>query len=90
MSEGVGSPFEAEPALAIRAGELLKQLESPTPAERDAASKALLDLGPVGMRAVRQALDAAKDAETPRLCESILQQIDASDYLGQAAKGKAQ
>ena len=73
--------LQIEPKLAERARLLLKQLGSAKFQEREAASKGLLEIGPVAIGLIRAELNKDIALETRRRLESVIDRVDATEWL---------
>jgi hypothetical protein len=78
--------IDGEPAAMKRAGDLIAKLESEDFNEREEAAKALAAMGGVAFHALREAAGQSKSAEVRQSCLRILDEVDATRYLEQAAK----
>jgi hypothetical protein len=73
--------FEANPAIERRVAELIRQLDDGNYREREAAKKALIETGPIALRALREASEKTDSEEVRRLTARILETIDPSEWL---------
>src|SRR5262249_28061179 len=72
---------EVEPDLTARGGALIRQLDDAKFEKRAAASKALLEIGPLAIGLLRAELAKGPPLETRRRIEGILSRVDAADWL---------
>jgi RNA polymerase sigma factor (sigma-70 family) len=72
---------EVEPDLAAQVGSLIRRLSDPKFERRAAASKALLEVGPLAIALLRAELEKGPPLETRRRIEEILSRVDAADWL---------
>jgi RNA polymerase sigma factor (sigma-70 family) len=72
---------EVEPDLTARVGALIRQLDDAKFEKRAAASKALLEIGPLAIGLLRAELAKGPPLETRRRIEGILSRVDAADWL---------
>jgi hypothetical protein len=79
---------EIEPVLSARVGALIRQLDDPTFRKRAAASKALLEIGPLAIGMLRAELKKGPSLEMSRRIEAVLQRVDAADWLSVPATTK--
>jgi hypothetical protein len=80
--------MEIEPDLTARVGALLRQLDDPKFEKREAASKALLEIGPLAIAMMRAELEKGPPLERVRRIQSVLQRVDAADWLSLPAGAK--
>jgi hypothetical protein len=73
--------FEGEPAVARQAQDWLKKLDDDDPSVREAATTALIRLGPVAMKLVRDAAANPPSAEVAERCKTILKELDTADWV---------
>jgi RNA polymerase sigma factor (sigma-70 family) len=76
---------EVEPALAAHVAALVRQLDEDDFVKRDAASRALLEIGPLAVTLLRAELQKRLPLETHRRIEAVLDRVDASVWLGAPA-----
>ena len=75
-------PFiDGEPELRKKAAELIGQLGDEDMDKRDAASKALIEMGGVAFGMLRKAAESGPDPEVRARCSKILVDTDASLYM---------
>jgi RNA polymerase sigma factor (sigma-70 family) len=72
---------EIEPVLAEQVGALIRQLDDPKFQKRAAASKALLEIGPLAIALLRAELKKDPTLEMRRRIEAVLERVDAADWL---------
>jgi hypothetical protein len=72
---------EIEPVLSARAGELIKALDSEDFEKRAAASKELLEIGPLAIALMRDELKKKPALEVAKRIEEILEKVDAAEWL---------
>jgi hypothetical protein len=72
---------EVEPVLAVRVAALLRQLDDASFKKREAASKELLEIGPLAIGLLRAELRKLPPLETRRRIEDVLERVDAADWL---------
>ena len=80
------SHLEGEPAMQERARQLLLQLDDDDFSKREAAGQALGRMGPIAFRLLRETMQTTKSAEVQRRCRLILESVDATTYLEEAAR----
>jgi hypothetical protein len=80
--------MEIEPDLATRVTSLIRQLAEPKFGKRAAASKELLAIGPLAIALLRTELEKAPPLEMRRRIESILERVDAAEWLSFPAPAK--
>ena len=80
--------LEMNPVQAQRVGPLIRQLDDPSFQKREAATKALIEMGPVAIGALRAALKQGVTLEMQRRLESILDRVDAIEWLNGAETSK--
>jgi hypothetical protein len=73
--------LEIEPALRQRVAKLVKELDSDVYAQRAAASKELLEIGPVAIGVLRAALHNQPSLESRRRIEAVLDSVDGTEWL---------
>jgi hypothetical protein len=73
--------MEVEPTLAVQVAALLRQLDDDDFARRDAASQALLEIGPLAIAQLRAELQKALPLEMRRRIEAVLDRVDATGWL---------
>ena len=73
--------LEIEPALRQRVAKLVKELDSDVYAQRAAASKELLEIGPVAIGVLRAALHKQPSLEARRRIEAVLDSVDGTEWL---------
>jgi hypothetical protein len=81
--------LEIEPALAERAAVLIGQLDDAKFQKREAAAKALLEMGPRAIVMLRAELAKNVSLEMSTRIRSILDRVDAMDWLGMPQIKKA-
>ncbi|HYT87226.1 MAG TPA: hypothetical protein VEL76_00770 [Gemmataceae bacterium] len=79
---------EIEPELTIRVGALIRQLADAKFEKRAAASKALLEIGPLAIGMLRAELQREPTLEVRRRIEGVLERVDAADWLQLPGKAK--
>jgi RNA polymerase sigma factor (sigma-70 family) len=79
---------EVEPDLTAHVGALIRRLGDPKFATRTAASKALLEVGPLAIALLRAELKKEPPLETRRRIEEILSRVDAAEWLALPGSGK--
>jgi hypothetical protein len=79
---------EVEPVLSERVGALIRQFDDPRFQRRAAASKALLEIGPLAITLLRAELKKALPLERRRRIEAVLERVDAADWLNVQAVAK--
>jgi hypothetical protein len=67
--------------LAEQVGALIRQLDDPKFQTRAAASKALLEVGPLAIAMLRAELKKGPTLEMRRRIEAVLERVDAADWL---------
>jgi hypothetical protein len=72
---------EIEPAHAERVGGLIRQLDDEKYSKREAASKALLEIGPIAIGTLRAELQKGPSLEMRRRIEEVLNRVDATEWL---------
>jgi hypothetical protein len=80
--------LEVEPALAQRVAGLIRDLDDPKYQKRQSASKELLEIGPVAIGTLRAELQKKPSLEMKRRIESILDRVDAMEWLKPPEIGK--
>jgi hypothetical protein len=80
--------LELGPVQAQRVGPLIQQLDDPAFQKREAATKALLEMGPVAIGALRAALKQGVTLEMRRRLEAVLDRVDAVEWLNGAETTK--
>ncbi len=78
---------EIEPQLTARVGALIRQLGEPRFGRRAAASKALLEIGPLAIALLRAELRKDPPLEERRRIEAVLERVDAAAWLSLPGKG---
>jgi HEAT repeat protein len=73
--------MEIEPAFAERVGGLIRQLDDEKYSKREAASKALLEIGPIAIGTLRAKLQKTPSLEMRRRIEEVLNRVDATEWL---------
>jgi hypothetical protein len=73
--------IDGEPALRKRVEELIAQLDSEDFKVREAASKALAEIGGIVFSILDQTIKETKSAEIKQRCTAILENFDARTYL---------
>ncbi len=73
--------LEIEPALRERIAKLVKELDSEVYVRREAASKELLKIGPVAIGVLRGELHKQPPLEMRRRIETVLNSVDATEWL---------
>jgi hypothetical protein len=73
--------IEIEPKLSERVGMLIRQLDAEEFDTRAAASKELLEIGPVAVSLLRETLSKKPSLETARRIEEVLDKVDAAEWL---------
>lgn len=72
---------EIEPNRVVRVTALIRQLNDERFAKRDAASKELLEIGPLAIALLRAELLQQPPLEMRRRIEAVLERVDAADWL---------
>ena len=72
---------EIEPVLTEQVGALIRQLDSPQFVKRQAADKALLEIGPLAIAMLRAEVKKGVPLETSRRIQAVLDRVDASIWL---------
>jgi hypothetical protein len=75
------SHAEGAAAIAERIKALLRKLDSDSFDEREAATAALIALGPAAIPAVQDALKNSPSAEVQQRCQQVLEKTDATQWL---------
>jgi hypothetical protein len=78
---------EIEPKLAERVAALIRQLDDSSFEKRTAASRELLDIGPMAIGMLRAELQNRPSLEVRRRIEAVLDRVDAAAWLKPAVKG---
>jgi hypothetical protein len=73
--------LEIEPVLTEHVGALIRQLDSPLFVKRQAADKALLEIGPLAIAMLRAELKNGVPLETRQRIQAVLDRVDASIWL---------
>jgi hypothetical protein len=73
--------FEADPVIDRRVRDLIQRLDDGDYKSREAAKAALIDIGPVAMRYLRDAAEKTDSEEIRRLSKRVLDAIDPSEWL---------
>jgi hypothetical protein len=73
--------MEIEPDLAAQVAVLIRQLDAPTFKKRAAASKELLEIGPLAIARLRAELQKGPSLEVSQRIEAILERVDAAAWL---------
>ena len=79
---------EIEPVLTEQVGALIRRLDSPQFATRQAADKALLEIGPLAIAMLQAELKKDLPLETSRRIQAVLDRVDASVWLNFPAPQK--
>jgi len=80
--------MEIEPDLTARVGKLLRQLDDDNFQKRDAATKELLEIGPLAIGHLRAELQKSPPAETASRIQNVLGRFDAAEWLKMPATKK--
>src|SRR5262249_19204051 len=80
--------MEIEPGLAAHVATLIRQLDDENFQKRTAASKALLEIGPMAIALLRAELQKAPPLEVRKRIEAVLDRVDAGEWLKPAAPAK--
>jgi len=80
--------MEIEPGLSERVGVLVRQLDDVKYDKRAAASKALLDIGPIAIGTLRAELRKGPSLEMKRRIEDVLNRVDAEEWMKTPAAGE--
>jgi hypothetical protein len=80
--------MEIEPGLVTRVAALIRQLDDNEFQKRAAASKTLVDLGPLAIAMLRAELNKRPSLEMRQRIERVLQSVDAIEWLNVPASAK--
>jgi hypothetical protein len=80
--------LEIEPGLTARVTALIRDLDDDRFATREAASKELLEIGPLAINLLRAELKKGPQLEVRRRIEKVLERVDATVWLDLPAAGK--
>ena len=80
--------MEIEPVLVARVAALIRQLDDNEFQKCAAASKTLVDLGPLAIAMLRAELDKRPSLEMRQRIERVLERVDALEWLNVPASAK--
>lgn len=73
--------IEIEPELAAKVTALIRELDNDDPGKREAASKTLLEIGPIAISQLKSELSKSPSLEARRRMETVLNRVDAATWL---------